>query len=235
METVDLARPIQIAVGLIVATLLYNCVEGVVAIWSGVAAGSITLLAFGADSYLEVLAAGAVLWRLSYRDPDAGERAEVRARRLIGATFLVLAAAVVFQSVLALASRHGAEESAAGLVLLLVSATVMPAVSFGKLWAAARMDSGVIAAEAKETIACSYLTVTALAGIAATFVLGWWWLDASAALLMVPWLVKEGREGLGGDACFEGERPCFCRTCLFGLRRCTPICCQPACCAPAPA
>ncbi len=220
-----------VAVALIAFTLVYNVGEGFVSIWSGWTAGSLTLLAFGADSYLEVAAAGAVLWRLSYRDEDLGERAEAQAMRLIGATFLLLAAAIVFESALALSRHEGAGRSLPGLVVLVASATVMPAIAFGKLWTAARLNLPIVAAEAKETIACSYLTLTALAGIAAVFLFGWWWLDAAAALLMVPWLVREGREGLRGDACFEGNGTCFCRHCLFGLRTCGPTCCEPPCCA----
>ena len=219
-----------LAIALLVVTALYNVGEGIVAIASGLAAGSLTLLAFGADSYLEVLAAGAVLWRLSERDEEAGERAERRAMRLIGATFLILAAAVTFQSVSALMQRHGAEESVVGLLLLAASLVLMPILSIAKLWTAARAHLPALAAEAKEKVACSYLSLTAFAGLLATALLGWWWLDATAALLLVPWLVREGLEGVRGDACFEGERPCFCRSCLGGLRRCAITCCAPACC-----
>lgn len=74
---------LRLAIGLLVATAVYNVLEGAIAITSGLAADSITLVAFGADSYLEVLAAGAVLWRLSFKDEGAGERAEARALRFI--------------------------------------------------------------------------------------------------------------------------------------------------------
>src|SRR5512141_1740590 len=200
----------SVAVSLIAITVVYNVGEGLVSIWSGWTANSLTLLAFGADSYLEVLAAAAVLWRLSYRDEEFGERAEARAMRLIGVTFLLLAAAIVFESALALWRHEGASRSWPGLAILLSSATVMPAIAFGKLWTAARLQLPIVAAEAKETIACSYLTLTALAGIAAVFLFGWWWLDAAAALLMVPWLVREGREGFAGEPRLERANPCFC-------------------------
>jgi divalent metal cation (Fe/Co/Zn/Cd) transporter len=222
---------IFLAVGLLIFTAVYNVFEGIIAIYSGLAAGSIVLLAFGADSYLEVLAAGAVLWRLSFTDEEAGERAEARALRVIGVTFLVLAGAVVFQSLLALAGREGAEESRLGIILLAASLLLMPVLSFTKLWTAARVKMPALAAEARETIACSYLSLTAFVGLVATAALGWWWLDATVALLLVPWLVREGLEAVRGEACYDGSNPCFCRQCFFGLRDCAPgDTCLPACC-----
>lgn len=207
-------------------TLLYNVFEGAASIIAGINANSLTLVAFGSDSYLEVLAAGAVLWRLSYKDEEEGERAEGRAMRVIGITFLLLAAGIAFQAVLSLADGKGAQESLFGLAVLALSLTLMPVLSLGKLWLAARTQMPVLAAEAKETIACSYLSLTAFAGLIAVALVGWWWLDSVAALLMVPWLVKEGVEGVKAEACFEGVVPCFCRLCFFGLRSCQAPCCQ---------
>jgi divalent metal cation (Fe/Co/Zn/Cd) transporter len=77
----------------------------------------------------------------------------------------------------------------------------MPLVSWGKLRAASHIGSRALAAEAKETLACSYLSFTLLLGLSANAALGWWWADPVAAMLMVPWLVKEGREGLRGEEC----------------------------------
>lgn len=210
-----------LALGLLAITLLYNVGEGVIAIAAGIAAHSLVLLTFGADSYVEVAASGAVIWRLTYRDDEAGERAERKALRIIGWTFLVLAGAVVFQAAWALTTGEGASESPVGIALLIASLLVMPVLAVAKLWVAARADLPVLAAEAKETVACWYLSVTALAGLLATALLGWWWLDPLAAVLMVPWLAKEGLEGIRGDACFEGAKVCWCRECWFGLRSCT--------------
>jgi divalent metal cation (Fe/Co/Zn/Cd) transporter len=219
-----------LAVALLLVTFAYNFGEGFFALWAGLQANSVVLLSFGADSYIEVFAAAAVIWRLSYADEAAGERAERRALRFIGASFLLLAGAIVFQSVFSLASGAGADESTLGLLVLVASVTLMPALSLVKLWTAARTGMPVLAAKAKETMVCSYLSVTALGGVLAVLLFGWWWLDPVAALLMVPWLIKEGREGLNADACFDDLHPCFCRSCLFGIRDCTPVCCTPACC-----
>ncbi len=211
----------RLAFALLGFTLVYNVAEGALAILSGLRANSLVLLTFGADSYIEVLAAGAVMWRLTFRDEEAGERAEGKALRFIGWTFIVLAAAVVFQSVLTFSAREGASESWSGVALLVASLLIMPLLAVAKLWNAAQANLPVLAAEAKETVACSYLSFTALAGLLATAALGWWWLDPVAALLMLPWLVKEGREGIKGDACFEGQPVCWCRLCWFGIRACT--------------
>ncbi len=213
---------------LLLITLLYNVAEGILAIAAGVQAGSLALLAFGADSYLEVAAAGAVLWRLSTADEELGEARERRAMRFIGWTFLVLAAAIVFQATSALATRDGAEESLVGIGLALASVTVMPALALLKLRTAARGDVPVLAAEAKETLACSYLSLTLLAGLSANALGGWWWLDATTALLLVPWLAREGLEGVRADVCFEDLRACFCRSCFYGLRTCPAPCCAVA-------
>lgn len=211
----------RLAFVLLAVTLLYNVAEGAVALAAGFAARSLVLITFGADSYLEVAAAGAVIWRLTYRDEEAGERAEGRALRLIGWTFILLAAAVALQGSFALGQGEGASGSRLGIALLCASLVVMPVLAVAKLWTAARANLPVLAAEAKETVACCYLSVTALGGLITMAILGWWWVDPVAALLMVPWLLKEGREGIRGDACFEGAKVCWCRICWFGLRACT--------------
>jgi divalent metal cation (Fe/Co/Zn/Cd) transporter len=213
---------------LLAATIAYNAAEGVIAILAGFAAGSVALLAFGADSYLEVAAAGAVLWRLSMASEERGEQAERRALRFIGWTFLALAAAVVYQAGSALMSRDGAGESFVGIGLAVASSTLMPGLALGKLWTAARTNIPVLAAEAKETLACSFLSVTLLAGLVANALVGWWWIDPATALLLVPWLLREGFEGVRGEICFEDLRACFCRACFYGLRSCPAVCCAPA-------
>ncbi len=209
-------------------TIAYNLVEGVLAIGAGIAAGSIALAAFGADSYLEVAAASLVLWRLKAAGSNDAAGKEEFVEQFVGWTFLALAAAIVFQSAFSLTARDGAEESLVGIGLALASITVMPAVALLKLRAAADAGLGSLAAEAKETLACSYLSVTLLIGLVANAALGWWWLDAVTALLLVPWLVREGMEGVRGDDEEEEVtelRLCSCRACLFGLRRCAANCC----------
>jgi divalent metal cation (Fe/Co/Zn/Cd) transporter len=222
------SSPLRFAVLLVAVTLAYNVFEGAVAVAAGFRAQSLTLTAFGADSYVEVLAAAAVLWRMSFQDEEEGERAEARALRFIGASFLVLAAGVTFEAVVGLTQGHSADKSMVGIIVLALSLVLMPALSLAKLSYAARTGMAVLAAEAKETVACSWLSFTALIGLIAIATLDWSWLDSAAALMMVPWLVKEGMEGLRGDNCSEGVSLCFCSKCLFGLRNCRAECCVTA-------
>lgn len=211
---------------LLLATIAYNVFEGVLALIAGVQAGSLALIAFGADSYLEVAAAAAVLWRLSIEDPERGERAEANALRFIGWTFVLLSVAIVFQATSALIARDSATESLLGIGLAVASLTLMPGLALWKLSVAAKGNILALAAEAKETLACSYLSLTLLAGLTANAIFGWWWLDAATALFIVPWLLREGLEGVRGDVCFEDLTACFCRACLYGVRSCRAACCD---------
>jgi len=213
---------------LLALTIVYNAGEGVVALVAGWMAGSLSLVAFAGDSYLEVAAASAVLWRLALGDGERGEDAERRARRFIGWSFVALALFVVYQALFALVQGNGAHESIPGIALALASVTLMPILAFGKLWTAARTNTPVLAAEAKETLACSYLSLTLLVGLTANALLSWWWIDAATGLLLVPWLLREGWEGIRGEICFEHLRACFCRACFFGIRGCAAPCCVPA-------
>lgn len=190
----------RIARGLVAGTMAYNALEGVIALAAGIAAASVVLVGFGLDSYIELAAAAALLWRLRVEARGAS-RAQVmgterRVHRFVGATFLLLALYVVGQAGWVLWRAVPPEESAVGIGLAVVSLLVMPLVAWGKLRAARELGSAALRAEAKETLACSYLSFTLLAGLVANAVAGWWWADPVAALLMVPWLIREGVEGL---------------------------------------
>ena len=224
----------RVAKALLWFTLLYNVVEGVLALWSAAMAGSVALAGFGLDSYLEVGAAGLVLWRLGVTDEERGEQIEGRVVRLIGWTFIILSVGIVVQSTITLSQRTGAEESMLGIALAAASVAIMPVISIWKLRVAAQGGFQSIAIEAKETIACSYLSLTLLVGLVANALLGWWWLDAATALLLVPWLLREGLEGVRGEEDEEGGVLCWCRGCYYGLAECLEKCrwrCRGLCCA----
>jgi divalent metal cation (Fe/Co/Zn/Cd) transporter len=195
----------RIGLWLVVATMAYNTIEAAVAIWSGLEAGSIALFGFGLDSVIECAAAGVLLWRLFVEargaDHETVEHTEHRVHRFVGATFVLLAIYVTVQALGTLWAQHAPKESLIGIILAVASLVIMPLVSWGKLHAAREIGSAALRAEAKETLACSYLSFTLLLGLVANAAGGWWYADPIAALLMVPWLVKEGLEGLRGDEC----------------------------------
>jgi divalent metal cation (Fe/Co/Zn/Cd) transporter len=191
------------ALRLVAFTSLYNLGEGIVSVWVGLAADSISLIGFGGDSFIECAAAAAVLWRMAMetRGAERGriEAAERAVRRFVGATFLALALYVAAQAGWTLWAEAHPQESLIGIVIAYLSLAIMPPVAIRKLRAARALGSAALGAEAKETLACSYLSLVLLLGLGANAALGWWWADPVAALLMVPWLVSEGIEGLRAE------------------------------------
>jgi len=180
----------------------YNLVEAGLALGAGIRARSVVLVGFGLDSVIECAAAGVLLWRLrlEWRGVErlSLERAERRVHRFVGLTFFALAAYVVGQAAWTLTVGETPAESLLGIALAVASLVIMPLVAWGKLRAARELGSGALRAEAMETLACSYLSLALLLGLGANALWGSWWADPIAALAMVPWLIREGREGLEG-------------------------------------
>ena len=175
----------------------YNVLEAVVAVAAGIVAGSVALVGFGFDSVIEVTASGAAQWRLrSDLDPHRRDRVERRTARIIGWSFLALALYVAVDSASALAHRDAPERSVTGLVLLALSALVMPVLARAKRRVARALASGALEADAMQTSLCAYLSIIALAGVALNAFVGWWWADPVAALAMVPIIAREGVEGV---------------------------------------
>ncbi len=190
-----------------VISLAYNAVESVIAMSAGFASGSIALVGFGVDSLLELGASLTATWRLTAdSDPASRERVEFIALRLTGASFVGLALYVAVESVQSLRQQEIPGESTIGLVLALFSAVIMPPLSRAKRRVAEELGSGALAAEAKQTMLCSYLSWILLLGLATNALFGWWWADPLAALAMVPIIGKEGWEAL------RGRSSCACHT-----------------------
>ncbi len=176
-------------------TVGWNVLEGLVAIGAGVVAGSIALVGFGVDSFIEVLSGLVMLWRLraeaSGRLPN--EEAERRAIKAIALTFFMLAAYVAVESARDLLAGEPVEASPVGLALTEVSLVVMPVLAHQKRRLARAMGSGSLAADATETQLCVWLSATVFLGLAANALWGWWWADAVAALGIAAIAVREGR------------------------------------------
>ena len=189
------------ALGLAYFTVAWNVIEGAVAIWAAVDAGSDALLSFGLDSAVESISALVLIWRLRVEQRDAERAGEVesRALRLIGVTFFVLAAYVTYESITTLVNREQPDVSIVGIVLTTLSLIVMPILARRKEQVGEEMDSMAVLADAAETRACFYLSIVVLTGLVLNATLGWWWADPLAALGVVVFLIKEGREAMSGE------------------------------------
>lgn len=175
-------------------TIAWNALEGVVGIASGIAAGSIALIGFGVDSYVEVFAGGVVLWRLSkeHLGQHVSEAAERRATRLIAVTFFALAIGIGAESVRKLVTGSQPEESVVGLVLAVVSLIVMPLLARAKRRVGVALGSQALQADATETSLCVWLSAILLAGLGLNALFGWWWADPLAGLAIVYVAAREG-------------------------------------------
>jgi divalent metal cation (Fe/Co/Zn/Cd) transporter len=185
-------------------TIVYNSLEGLIAVVAGLLAGSIALVGFGFDSLIEVTSGSALLWRLhSDADESRREHVEAIALRIVGVCFLLLAAYVSYDSIKSLIWREAPHESIPGIGLAIVSLIVMPLLVRAKRKVARAINSGALMADSKQTELCTYLSAILLAGLLLNAFLGWWWADPVAALIMVPIIVKEGIEGLRGETCCD--------------------------------
>ena len=185
-------------------TIGYNSLEGLIAVAAGLLAASIALVGFGFDSLIEVTSGALLLWRL-HADVDEirRERVEAITLRLVGICFLVLALYVTYDSVESLLEHQAPDESLIGIILAAVSLIVMPILVRAKRRVARSINSGALMADSKQTELCTYLSAILLGGLLLNALLGWWWADPVAALIMVPIIVKEGIEALRGETCCD--------------------------------
>ncbi len=185
-------------------TIAWNSAEGLIAIVAGLFAGSISLVGFGMDSFIEVASGATLLWRMAVDSEEKKrERNEVLSLRIVGACFLALSAYITYESVSDLISRKAPEHSLPGIILACVSLVAMPILSHAKKDVGKKLGSAAMNADARQTDFCVYLSAILLAGLLLNAALGWWWADPTAALIMVPIIVKEGVDGLKGKACCD--------------------------------
>jgi divalent metal cation (Fe/Co/Zn/Cd) transporter len=186
------------------ATVAWMVIEAGVAISSGVAAASVSLLAFGIDSLIELASACVLIWRLTVElrsDQAVAERAERMASRIAGGLLLALAAYVVASAGRQLWARTGQEFSYGGLAVTALAMPVMYVLARRKIAVAEALGSRAMRADAMESVTCGWLSLVVLVGIVAQGLTGAWWIDAVASLGIVWFLVKEGREAWRSEAC----------------------------------
>lgn len=183
-------------------TIGWNMLEGVVAVGSGLVAGSAALVGFGVDSFIESLSGGALLWRL--RSDEDSERRERVALKLVGVSFLALAAYIAYDAASSLVRHEPPEASYVGIALAALSLVLMPLLARAKRRVAAGLNSRALLADSRQTDICAYLSAILLGGLILNALLGWWWADPVAALVMVPIISKEGVGALRGETCCDG-------------------------------
>lgn len=185
-------------------TVAWMVVEAVVALAAGVAARSVVLEAFGADSIIELLSAGVLIWRLRVELTDGDtfpEPVERRASRLAGGLLYALSAYVAAAALYALWTHRGQEFSLSGLVVTGVAMPAMYLLARAKLRLADRIGSRALRADAVESLTCGYLSSVVFFALIAQWLFGGWWVSGASALVLLPFLVREAREAWDGDAC----------------------------------
>jgi divalent metal cation (Fe/Co/Zn/Cd) transporter len=203
------ADAVRLALLLTYITIGWMTIEGAAALLLGWASKSLLLEAFGIDSVIELFSAAVLFWRLRVEasgtaTSDYVNVVERRAARLVGYSLYVLVAYVVLNSGygLFIAKRiTDTHESVWGILIGAVAKVGMPILAGYKLKVAARLNSSALRADAVESITCGYMSIVLMIGLAATRLLGWWWLDSVAALALIPFLIKEARAAIRDECC----------------------------------
>jgi len=185
-------------------TIGWNSLEALVALAGGIVAGSVSLLGFGVDSLIETGAGIALLWRLRADNDNtraARERSERIANKAVGVSFLLLCCYVGVDAARSLVEHKNPEHSIAGIAVAVAALVVMPFLARAKRRVALRLQSEALRRESRQSDFCAWLAAILLVGLLSNSLLGWWWADPVAALLMVPIIAREGVQTLRGESC----------------------------------
>jgi divalent metal cation (Fe/Co/Zn/Cd) transporter len=182
--------------------IAWHFIEFAIAVGAGIAAGSIALIGFGADSLIESFAGFTVVWLFTGRRLQSGT-AERRAQQVIAVSFYVLAAYVGVEAVRTLASGDHPGTSWVGIGLAAFTAPTMPLLAYAKRRLGNQLHSAATVKEAAQTQLCAYLSIALLLGLGANALAGWWWADPLTALVIAAVALKEGRESWRGEGCCD--------------------------------
>jgi len=180
----------------------WHIVEFGIALAAGLAAGSIALIGFGADSLIEALAGGVVLWLFTGKRRGSS-RAERRAQQLIAVSFFLLAGYVGVEALRTLVNVEHPGASSVGIGLAAFTAATMPLLAYAKRRLGNQLHSAATVKEAAQTQLCAYLSIALLLGLGANALAGWWWADPLTALFIAAVALKEGRESWRGAGCCD--------------------------------
>lgn len=184
------------------AGLAWHLLEAAIAIGAGLVAGSVALIGFGADSLVEAVAGGVLVWRFAASRSLSAD-AERRAQKLISWSFYLIAAYVALDATRTLIAGDRPEVSVVGMILAAVTTVTMPPLARVKARVGAKLSSSATTSEGRQNMLCAYLSVGLLIGLGANALWGLWWLDPVVALGIAGVAVKEGREAWRGDACCD--------------------------------
>ena len=180
-------------------TVGYNFLEGLVSVIAGLFAGSVALVGFGLDSFMESLSGGVMVWRFrkhGHISEDEEERIEKKAIGLVGYTFFILGAYVLYESVKKLYFHEIPDSSLLGIIIAIVSIIVMPVLFYLKYETGKSIGSRSLVVDSKQTLACVFLSFALLVGLGLNYFYGIWWADPVVGLVIVAYLAREGYEAL---------------------------------------
>lgn len=181
-------------------SLVWMSLEGGIAVAAGVLAGSIALIGFGIDSFIEGVASVVIIWRFS-GSRMLSDAAEQRAQKLVAIQFFLLAPYITFEAVQALVNSEHPEVSGLGMVLTATSVIGMPLLGIAKQRVARTLNSQATHGEGTQNLLCAYLAAAVFVGLAGNALFGWWWLDPIAALVIAAIALREGLETWRGEGC----------------------------------
>jgi divalent metal cation (Fe/Co/Zn/Cd) transporter len=183
-------------------TVGYNFLEGLISLFAGLLAGSIALVGFALDSFVESLSGCVMIWRFRKHGEISEEeegKIEVKAIRLIGYTFIILGAYVLYESIKKLYFQDIPNPSILGIIVACFSLIAMPILFYMKYRVGVAMDSRSLVADSKQTLACVFLSVSLLIGLGLNYLYGIWWADPVVGLIIVIFLIREGYSALRND------------------------------------
>jgi len=207
---------LRVGVRIELVTIVWMTIEATVALSVGFMTRSVSLQGFGMDSIIELLAGSILLWRLLVEQRGGSvevvEQAERRASWVTAVGLFALAAYIVADSAFSLITQTKPEASWWGVGLAIAAAIIMPLLWQGKLRVAKQIGSAALKADAACSVTCAYMSLTLLVGLLLNRLFGWWWADPLAALGLLYFIIREGREALHeartGETCSCGEDDC---------------------------
>ncbi len=187
-------------------TVIYNIVEGIVSIALGIGTGSIALIGFGADSFIESLSGSVMIWRFTQRtvSEEEEERIEKKAAKLVGYSFFLLGVYILFESLRDLYLKEGPEPSAVGIVIAILSLIIMPWLAHSKQKVGKQLGSKSLVADSQQTFICTMMSVALFIGLGLNYFFELWWADALAGIFFTILTFKEGYTTL------KEEKMCDC-------------------------